>query len=486
MSQIFTIFWTFLAAFFLFSITVIAHELGHLIIARRRGLVVERFSIGFGPTIFSKKWNGVEYVIKLLPFGGFVQLPQLAAMDMIEGEVSSDLKSIPPASPWAKMSAAFGGPLYSFLFAVILSFAVWWIGVPQDQNNLTTKIGYVQPNSPADRAGVKPGDRILAIDDQEVTRWMGRSGGVFETILLGVHPQVKLQVERDGKPLTFQLTPEKNAQMEGLRSVGFEMFSATKLMVDSTIKDSPAMRAGLQSKDEIIEINGQPVYSVAHIKSLIAASNGEVTLTYLRNGVQNTLSLLPEKPVNLNERLVGIVWNIEDIRIVHLTPLEQITNSFTLIYKTMRALVSPASGVGVRHLSGPVGIFDKLMTLLTTDVRLVLYFTVMLNVNLAVMNLLPLPILDGGHILYCWIEILRGRTISPEWVYRIQVFFFLVIISLFIFVTYHDVTRFGRRVKNNWQQSQEPPKEIEFKPPSTPSENPPSDSAPLNPAPSVP
>ena len=462
LSQIFTIFWTFLAAFVLFSITVIAHELGHLMIARRKGLIVERFSIGFGPTLFSRKWRGIEYVIKLLPFGGFVQLPQLAAMDMIEGESVADVKSLPPASPWARMAAAFGGPLYSFLFAIFLSVAVWWIGVPQDQNNLTTTIGYVEPNSPAARAGVRPGDRITRIDDQAVTRWMGRSGGVFETILLGVEPEVKLEVDRAGETLLFRIKPEINQEMEGLRSLGFESYAATRLIVQSTLKDSPAMRAGLQPEDEILEISGQRVYSALHVKSIIADAEGEVTLTYLRDGARNTRSLLPEKPINLDEKLIGIVWNIDDIRIAHLTPWEQITNSLTLVYKTLRAVVSPSSGVGVRHLSGPVGIFDKLMMLLTTDVRLVLYFTVMLNVNLAVLNLLPLPILDGGQILYCWIEIARGRVLHPEWVYRIQIFFFLILISLFIFVTYHDVTRVGRRVKNSWRQSHETVREIEF------------------------
>lgn len=439
--------WVFAVAFIVFSITVFVHEFGHFLAARKMGLIVERFAIGFGPKIKGWKRDGVEYAINWLPFGGFVQLPQMAEMEMVEGKSEKDASKLPPASPWAKAVTAFAGPFFSFLLALALACIVWFTGIPQNKDLLTTTIGYIEPNSPAAKAGLQAGDRIVKINGKPVERWAGRTGGITEAILLSVGKTVSVEIERGkGQFLTFSIVPEKDPEMEGLRSLGFEKYFARALVVDYVIKNSPAEKAGIQVGDRVVEVDGQPVYSSVDLSKRIFNSKSAMNFTYLRDGKRSTISITPQKAVNHHTQMIGVIWKVTDDQLTQISPVALISNSLTFIYRTLRAVVNPDSDVGVRHLSGPIGIFDKLMSLLTIDPRLVLYFGVVLNVNLAVINLLPIPILDGGHIMLCLIEAIRRRPMEAKVLYAVQMTFFFVLIGLFIFITYHDIWRIGKRV----------------------------------------
>lgn len=438
---------TFAVAFVIFSITVLVHEWGHFIAARKMGLVVERFAIGFGPKVFGWKKDGVEYVLNWLPFGGFVQLPQMAAMDMVEGKSEKEVEKLPHASPWAKGVTAFYGPLFSFLLAVVLAFIVWGTGIPQSKDFQTTTIGFVEPGSPAAEAGLMPGDKVIKINNQPVTRWAGRSGGIHETILLSVGKTVKVEVLRGEKVLQFDIVPGKDPELEGLRELGFEKYFARTLIVDMVHKGSPAEQAGLRRGDQILEVDGKPVYSVAHINNLVVSAEGALKVLYIRNGERKTVEVTPQKASNYHyAKMLGISFEVGEEQVTQVDPWTMITNSMTFIYKTLRAVSSPESEVGLRHLSGPIGIFDKLMLLLTVDPRLVLYFGVVLNVNLAVINLFPIPILDGGHIVLCIIEAIRRRPMEPKVLQIIQTGFFVLLMGLFLFITFYDVQRVGKRV----------------------------------------
>lgn len=454
---IFTALWTFFVAFILFSITVIMHEVGHFLAARRKGLVIERFAIGFGPKMIGWKYNDVEYVINWLPFGGFVQLPQMADMEMVEGDSSLDVAKLPPVSPWAKIVTAFWGPLFSFLFAVFLSVIVWQVGVPQNSIMLTTTIGFIEPGSPAAQAGLKPGDRILSVDGQPVTRWSGRAGGIVESILLSLNQTIHFDIERSGKILSFEVNPMTDPEMEGMRIVGFENYMAQDLVVGEIFPDSPAAQAGLRKGDRVVSLDDHLMYVPVQVFSYVQDSTAPIKITYFRNKQSQTVILKPGVATNHKGKLLGIAWDMNPVTLVKISPVEQITNSLAFIFKTLRAVGSPHSNVQVRHLSGPIGIFDRLMTLLTTDPRLVLYFTVILNVNLAVVNLLPIPILDGGHIVLSFLEMIRGRTLSPRWMYNIQMGFFVILATFFLFVTYYDVWRVGK----HWRGMMNKPVPIE-------------------------
>src|SRR6059036_449404 len=200
----------------IFNLLIVVHELGHFLAARWRGLYIEKFGVWFGQPLWKKTINGVQYSLGSLPFGGFVALPQLAPMDIIEGKADVDRAKLAPISSLDKIIVAVAGPLFSLLLALFFAGVVWVVGHPVGESDSTTVIGYVLPDSPAEKAGLQPGDKILEVDGKPVKRFSGMNDSVIWNVVRSEGPTIPFKVERNDKRLTFEVVPYK-AEARGWR-----------------------------------------------------------------------------------------------------------------------------------------------------------------------------------------------------------------------------------------------------------------------------
>ena len=191
----------------LFNLLIVVHELGHFLAARWRGLVIEKFGVWFGKPLWKKTINGVQYSLGSLPFGGFVALPQLAPMDIIEGETDTDRAQLPRISVLDKIIVAVAGPLFSLLLALVFATLVWAVGHPVGEADTTTTIGYVEHDSPGEKAGLKAGDKILEVDGKPVTRFSGMSDSVTWNVIRSEGEKIPFVVERNGQKISVSVMP---------------------------------------------------------------------------------------------------------------------------------------------------------------------------------------------------------------------------------------------------------------------------------------
>ena len=445
--------WLIFLVVMFFNVMIFVHELGHFLAGKWRGAYIDRFQIWFGKPVWQKEIRGVKWGIGWIPAGGFVSLPQLGDMQGIEGEadIPQDLK---PLKPLDKVIIAAAGPFASLLLAYFFAVIVWIVGKPVGELPTTT-IGYVPANSPAAQAGLLPGDRIRAIDGRPVDKWMGNMEGVRELVAMSEHEKIAFTIDRpqaDGS--VQQLTIESGYrqpetkwwQRTAMRQVGISPMAPT--VVGNIIPGSPAEQAGLVKGQQIIKLNGTPVYSPVPILEL-TETGATVELT-LRNadGSEVTTSLTPAIPANWQglEKacpIMGFTWESgnKTIETEHPGVQKQINQSFRWMGETLAKVAAPGSSVGMEHLSGPVGIGNYLYQMLEAENgwKLILWFAVVLNVNLAVLNILPLPIVDGGHVVLGTLEIIFRRPVGGKILEWIQSGFIFLLLFFFIFVTFKDV-----------------------------------------------
>ena len=444
--------WLIFLVVMFFNVMIFVHELGHFLAGKWRGAYIDRFQIWFGKPIWQKKIGGVQWGIGWIPAGGFVSLPQLADMQSIEGEadIPKDLK---PLKPLDKVIIAAAGPLASLLLAYFFAVIVWIVGKPVGELSTTT-IGYIPAGSPAAQAGLLPGDRIRAIDGQAVEKWAGNMEGVRELIAMSENEKISFTIDRpqaDGstRQLTiesgYKLPETKWWQRTAMRQVG--IMPASPAVVGDIIPGSPAEQAGLVKGQQIVKLNGAPVYSPVTVME--AADKGPVELT-LQNadGSELTATVTAAVPTNWQGLegagpIMGFTWGGKDneIKTEHPGVQAQINQSFRWMGETLAKVAAPGSSVGMEHLSGPVGIGNYLYQMLESEHgwKLILWFAVVLNVNLAVLNILPLPIVDGGHVVLGTLEIIFRRPVSGKLLEWIQSGFLFLLLFFFLFVTFKDV-----------------------------------------------
>ena len=433
----------------LFNLLIVVHELGHFFAAKWRGLKVEKFAIWFGKPLWSKTVGGVEYRLGSIPAGGFVAIPQLAPLEGIEGKNDEKGAHLPPARPLDKIIVAAAGPAASLGLAFLFACVVWFVGRPVSEAETTNQIGYVLEGGPAARGGLQAGDRILSVNGHPVKRinGMGRMGdSVAWNVAVSSSPVIPIRFERDGKEQVVEVEPVVQPRngwgRKNLRQI--QIIPAVTPMVARVFSNSPAEQAGLRSGDLVVAANGKPLLSQPALAEILNATKGApVKLTIRRGGVDFPVTVTPRIPEGEKQARIGIQWDERGVvALVHPGPLVQIKSSILTMWETISAVTDRRSEVGVQQLSGPVGIMRVYYLLFQNPMgwQLALWFSVVLNVNLAIMNLLPLPVLDGGHILLALIEWICGHPIHQKTLEVVQSAFAMLLIGAMLYISFFDVS----------------------------------------------
>ncbi len=568
---------TLVAIFFGGSIFV--HELGHFLAARKRGLKIERFSIGFGPRLFG--WtgkDGVDYRVSIIPLGGYVALPQLAEMEGIEGASSEEAEKLPKISYADKMIVSVMGAVFNVIFAFVIACILWFTGMPVAEGTTSTVVGYVPEQvvtssghlaelglgntvpGPAYQAGLRSGDKVLTIDDNTVSNF----NQITEAVLLGNrrdsqgNPTSTFEVEREGKVMEIVIQPaliEINSKSgDKIRIAGLQ--PRTEVIV-APAPGSPAERAGLKAGDRVLSIDGQPLNNTVEFRELLRKGGAKprtllverkgglsikVVVTPQVNTTVNPVSIIaygedkdrhqlvvipatrdlltndeaaardqlmvlgisPEDPALAETLKIGTiidkvdgrsqivsVRSLEDLEkagagaprdltvywkradgdagnltlrnaqvrrgkpvehaqigaafvakteLAYRNPWETCVGIVKSTFTTLGRLFDRGSDIQVKQLASVISI-TKTYYNLSEDIRRVLWFTVLINLNLAVLNLLPIPVLDGGHMLIATIQRFTKGVLSNKAVIVLQYTFMVLLLSLMAYIILHDVRR---------------------------------------------
>jgi len=451
--HILKIFFILLEVILLFNLLIFVHELGHFLAAKWRGLKIDRFAIWFGKPIWEKKINGVTWCLGTIPAGGYVALPQMASMETIEGKTEAKGEELPPISALDKIIVAFAGPLFSLLLALTFAVIVWGIGRPVSETETTTEIGYVLTNGPADLAGLKAGDKIVAVDGKPVSRFSGIGDSVMWRIVRSEGEALPVTVERDGKTFTVDTHPtrEKTKLTERKSLKEIQILPKQTALIAVVEKNSPAAQAKLKANDIIREVNGVKIFNPVAVSDILRTNSGALTMKVERTNQTFEAVVMPVMPEGWAENSnvpkeekfprMGIVWETGGkMDVDNPDPITQIKVSVNAMVSTLGAVVSKKSDIGLQHLSGPVGIVRIYYRLFESEQgwRMAIWFSVVLNVNLALLNLLPIPVLDGGHITLALVEAGRRKPVNIKLLNAVQTSCAVLIIGYMLFVTFYD------------------------------------------------
>lgn len=427
-----------LLAVLVFSLLVVSHEFGHFLLAKKNGIGVTEFSVGMGPRIISKVRGDTRYSLKAIPFGGSCQM--VGEDDDDDSEISFNSKS-----PFARFAVVIGGPLFNFLLALILSVVVLSLAGVNEP-----RVYYVSEGYGAEKAGLKEGDLIRSIDGHKVT--LGRD---IELYFLS-HPMdgspITIEYERDGEIRETILDPSYEAYLTGFSYYASEDEAA----ITALTEDLAMAKAGAKVGDVITAIDGTPIASGLEVQSYFEEHplRGDTPVKFVleRNGKPLELSVTPTYYEASTLGMEAIAYRNKEAGAAAV-----LKNSFSEVRYwmsyTLTSLKMLVTGkVGVENLSGPVGIVNMVGEVVEqskSDGALyvflnILNFSILLSVNLGVLNLLPLPALDGGRLVFILIEIIRGKPVSREKEGMVHTIGILLLMALMVFVMFNDVLRIFR------------------------------------------
>jgi regulator of sigma E protease len=433
---ILTVIYVVVAVLVSFGAAIFIHEFGHYWVARKLGMKVEEFAVGFGPKMYSRKRDGIEYSLRWIPAGGFVKLPQMITAEALEGQTTGE---VPPAPPSHKILVAFAGPFMNVVFAFAIATVIYLVGLPIPVNPAI--IGYVEPGSAEAKLGIQEGDRIVAVNGTPVKTWQD----VMLNTIVARTSMMPVVIEHNGKEQKYSLKATTDNGL-GLKLLNLDPRDHPQVM--EVVSGSAAEKAGLKTGDHVVSFAGVPIASREQLIDLIRKCGGQANVIRVeRNGEKVALNITPTIDPSTKAGRIGVALGVDFTQVYVIqrpgpTPWQQVRDELDKTFATIGALVhSRETGVGAKDLSGPVGIFSILAAQFKTDYRLALSFLVLLNVNLAIINLLPIPVLDGGHILMAIIEKIWRRPLSLKFVEYTTTGFAMLLISLMLYITFFDIKR---------------------------------------------
>ncbi|HEX4264683.1 MAG TPA: RIP metalloprotease RseP [Verrucomicrobiae bacterium] len=417
----------------LFGAAIFFHELGHFWVARKLGMKVEEFAIGMGPKMFSWTRGGIVYSIRWIPAGGFVKLPQMITSEALEG--SAD-KQVPPAPPLHKILVAVAGPIMNVIFAFVIATFIYFVGLPTLVN--PSFIGEMDPKSSEYQMGIKEGDRVVAVNNHSVESWQDIT---YETLTATTNV-LPVAIQHGKETNVYYLT----AKASEIGGKWLNLDPREHPVIGSVEPDMPAAKVDLKPGDTILSINGIPTPSQERMMEVVSNTAGSsCEITFLRKGEKRTVSITPTYDPATKRARIGVVFSpgVYEVKRPGPLPWVQVEEVTDRTFGTITALIhSKQTGVKVKDLSGPVGILSILASYVNLDYRLALSFLVLLNINLAIINLLPIPVLDGGHVMMAIVEKIRRRPLSPKFIEYVTTGFALLLICFMIYVTAADIKRF--------------------------------------------
>jgi regulator of sigma E protease len=438
------------------GIVVFVHELGHFIGARLADIDVEAFSIGWGPPFLKKRVKGVEYRLGIFPVGGYCKMRGDSEFQEVwenntKGE-RPERGTFYGTSPLGRIIACFGGPFFNLVFAALVLSFIWGIGFEiQTLDNrivlaseLNSEIIY-----PADEAGFKTGDRIIEVNGKKTSYYHE----VQENIAINPEKLLPVTVDRKGEQTTLFVRPNLD-KSTGMGRIGVYFWTDT--VIDDIIPGGDAAIAGLLPGDHITAVNGTPVINTIDFLKALETVSGTAAIDYARNGVVGTAEIvLSESGGN---GVLGIVWPRVTYRTPPLSPPEAVAKGVSESWKTLvislRSLSLLFKGIKLTEaVSGPVRITYMVGDIATegfgrsfmTGLRSLADFLALISIALCVMNLLPLPVLDGGMIVLAVVEWIRRKPIHPKAIRVFQTVGVALISGLMIFALFGDIMYLTRR-----------------------------------------
>lgn len=438
------------------GVLIFFHELGHFLVARLFGVGVEKFSLGFGPRLFGKTVGLTDYRISAVPLGGYVKM----VGDEPDAELEPELipYSFTHKNVYKRILIVAAGPFFNLLLAAIIYTAFFiFIGT----EDIRPVVNHITPGSPAQKAGIHIGDTIRTVDGTPVTSW----GDINRLIADADGGPVRIQFKHADRLEETTVTPQTKVAKDILGDdmpyfdAGFSGLPPLKAVVGDVAEGYPAKKAGLKKGDRIVEINGQPVDGWHDMKDIISQSKGEpLTLRIMRG--QETLSiqivpvLFSEENV-LGEKVdsyrIGISTPGVDIPeadriIIKLGPFQAAIESVKQTYQISRLTILSIGKliqgtVSTKTLGGPIMIAEMAGQQAKAGLTNLIFFIAVLSINLAILNFLPIPVLDGGHLMFFFIEAIIRRPVNLRMREIAQQAGIFILIMLMIFVFYNDIMR---------------------------------------------